>query len=397
MVFKQFKHFDHYIIYLLPFFIPFPTRVTGIVIFIFAAISLLRSFFFDGEGFGHKFFKNPFILLLSVFFVIVLAGSMRGDFGTAWPEVERALLILALPIIVYQCKSKSLIHIQFIIISFSLGCFVIGLFTMVDILAGKALSELLGGKEGLYIHPFYLSSYFIFIFFFVSEELRLKRAVISKKELSIYVFSLAYCLGAVIFLRSQIPLLLFPLLVVVYFVIISKKRAWLVTFILFMVVFLVYLLDTYRGSTFFDSYGKNVSSALDNRIKLWSGVWEAIKMSPVMGAGTGVEQELINKGYEKIGFEEGIKNSFNAHNQYLQFWVRNGLPELTCFLVLQVFLFRQALKLRSLSFLIFLMMVSMIMFTESFLNVQKGIVFFYFFIPVFTMIPEEYSIPSTDR
>ncbi len=34
----------------------------------------------------------------------------------------------------------------------------------------------------------------------------------------------------------------------------------------------------------------------------------------------------------------------------------------------------------------------MIMFAESFLNVQKGIVFFYFFACVFTMVSEDQSV-----
>jgi O-antigen ligase len=187
-------------------------------------------------------------------------------------------------------------------------------------------------------------------------------------------------------------MLSFVILLLIYFIVRQKKRAWLVTFVLFTIVFLTYLLDARRVTTLFDRYGKNVSTALDDRARLWAGVVEAIRLSPVFGAGTGAEQKLINEGYEKVGYTEGIENSYNAHNQYLQFWVRNGLPELSCFLVLLVFLFLRALKLRSLTFLIFLMMVSMIMFTESFLNVQKGIVFFYFFACAFTMIPEEQSL-----
>jgi O-antigen ligase len=239
------------------------------------------------------------------------------------------------------------------------------------------------------IHPLYLSTYFIFIFFFLLETLRTKRDVLNTLSKVGVTIALIFIVGMLLFLRSQMSLITFVMLLVMYAIIILKRRAWLVTFVLFTIALLVFLLDQNRVTTFFDTYGKNVSTALDQRFSVWRGAIEGIKTAPFFGAGTGGEQELINEGYSKTGYQEGIDNSYNAHNQYLQFMARNGILELGCFLALLIYSFRQSLKMTNYTFLMLNMSVTLIMFTESFLDVQRGIVFFYFFLCAFIYLPYE--------
>ncbi len=389
---------ESYPVLLLAMCIPFPVRVTGFLIFIITVSYFLYLVVY--KKIDKSLLRSSLFILLAISFVTILLGFIWGDYKEGAMELERGFFLVCLPFVVYH-SAKSSLTIRQIVGSFFLGCFLISLFGWLHIFWSADYSILTAGHtkftDILDIHPTYLSSYFIFTFFYFVESLIKNYATYSPRLRIVLGLSGLYSFFMVIFLRSQIAMLSFFILLLIYFIITQKKRAWLVTFVLFTIVFLTYLLDAHRVSTLFDRYGKNVSTALDDRAKLWSGVLEAIKIAPVLGAGTGAEQRLINKGYEKVGYNEGIENSYNAHNQYLQFWVRNGLPELACFLVLLVFLFLQALKLRSLTFLIFLMMVSIIMFTESFLNAQKGIVFFYFFTCVFTMVAEEESITPTDH
>ena len=396
---KEQLKLEKFPILLLALAIPLPIRVTGFLIF---AITVSYFFYLMAlKKYDRTLLRNPVFILLMVSLVILLFGFFWGDYESGTMELERGLFLMGLPFVVFHSAKNSTLTIWQIVVSFFLGCFLTSLVAWLHVFWSGDYSILVDGHtkftDILDIHPTYLSSFFIFTFFYFVESFIKNYAIYSPKLRIVLGLSGLYSFFMVFFLRSQIAMLSFVILLMIYFIIRQKKRAWLVTFILFTIVFLTYLLDSHRITTFFDRYGKNVSTALDDRAKLWSGVMEAIKMAPVVGAGTGAEQSLINKGYEKVGYTEGIENSYNAHNQYLQFWVRNGLLELACFLVLLVFLFVQALKLRSLTFLIFLMMVSMIMFTESFLNVQKGIVFFYFFACVFTMIPDERSLAQTDR
>jgi O-antigen ligase len=382
---------ENYPIILLALAIPFPIRVTGFLIFVITASYIIYLFVF--KKYDRSLLRKPLVVLLIISFIILLFGFLWGDYQAGAMELERGLFLVGLPFVVYHSTKNSSLTIWKIVVAFFLGCLLVSMFGWFYIFWLADYTILVDGHtkftDVLDIHPTYLSSFFTFTFFYFVDSFIKNYAIYSPRLRIVLGLAGLYSFFMVFFLRSQIAMLCFVILLLIYFIIRQKKRAWLVTFILFTIVFLTYLLDSHRMNTFFDRYGKNVSTALDDRARLWNGVVEAIKISPVFGAGTGAEQILINKGYEKVGYTEGILNSYNAHNQYLQFWVRNGLAELICFIALLIYLFLQALKLKSLTFLIFLMMVSMLMFTESFLNVQKGIVFFYFFVSVFTMVPEE--------
>lgn len=393
---KEKLKIENYPVLLLAMAIPFPIRVTGFLMFLIIVLYVL--YLLVTKKFDKNLLRNPLFRLLTASFVIILLGFLLGGGHSGEMELERGLFLLSLPFLVYHSAKNLSLNIWQIVVSFFIGCALMSFIGWFNILWSADYSILAEGHtrftDILDIHPTYLSSFFIFTFFYFIESFIKNYSNCSARLIFALGLSCFYSFFMVFFLRSQIAMLSFVILLLIYFIIRQKKRAWLVTFVLFLIVFLTYLLDAHRVTTFFDKYGKNVSSALDDRMKLWNGVIEAVKIAPVFGAGTGAEQNLINRGYEKVGYFEGIENSYNAHNQYLQFWIRNGLAELTCFLVLLVFLFLRALKLRSLIFLIFLMMISMIMFTESFLNVQKGILFFYFFACVFTMIPEDQSVAN---
>lgn len=382
------------LVMILAIVMPFPVRITGLVTFIISICYFV--YLVASKKVDRNLLKNRLFLLLIISFAIMVIGCLWGDYNTGLMVLERGLFLIAFPIVIYHARISSLTVSQ-IVMAFFVGCFLVSLAGWINVFWTADYSIVREGHTKftsvLDIHPAYLSAYFVFLFFFFTESIKKNYFTIPKRLTLLYGAAALYSLTIVFFLRSQISMLSFVILLFVYFIIRLKKRAWLVSFVLFTLLFLNYLFDTHRVSTFFDQYGKNVSTALDDRIKLWTGVAEGIKMSPILGAGTGSEQTLINEGYKKVGYLDGIKYTYNAHNQYLQFWSRNGVAELLCFLILLTYLFLRAVKMRSLAFLIFLMMVSLIMFTESFLNVQKGIVFFYFFACVFTMIRGEQSDP----
>jgi len=386
----------------LTFLIPFPLRINSIAIVIIFALFTLLSII-EG-GLRKDFIKSPVVLLITLLFLIAGLGLIfTSDINQGWNDLERSAFLISFLVIIYQFKKFNITVFQ-LIIAFAVGCFVIILYGF-----GFAFISLKGDEQKqvfefghtyfsdiILIHPLYLSVYFIFVFFFLLETVRTKKDVLNNLSKVGVATALIFIFGLLLFLRSQMSLLIFAMLLVMYTIIILKKRAWLVTFGLFTIALLVFLLDPHRVTTFFDTYGKNVSTALDQRFSVWRGTLEAIETAPFFGAGTGGEQQLINEGYAKTGYQEGIDNSYNAHNQYLQFIARNGILELGCFLTLLIYSFMQSLKMTNYTFLMFNMSVTLIMFTESFLDVQRGIVFFYFFLCAFIYLPYE-STPQPLR
>ncbi|MEK6780179.1 MAG: O-antigen ligase family protein [Bacteroidota bacterium] len=374
--------------------ISLPIRINAIVTV--SAFTVFAILIVSLGNFSREFIKSPVFNLLAIQFILLLIGLLyTSDIEKGMSDVERSSFILAY-LIISQYPLKKM-TVSYLILAFAAGCFSItfyGLYYALFVLTGGQQKQVfeLGHTyfaDIILIHPLYLSIYFIFIFFFLLETARTKKLMLTNLSLAGIGVALISITGIIFFLRSQMSLITFAMLLVMYTIIILKRRAWLVTFILFTIALLVFLLDQNRVTTFFDTYGKNVSTALDQRFSVWQGTIEGIKTAPFFGAGTGGEQQLINEGYAKTGYQEGIDNSYNAHNQYLQFMARNGILELGCFLTLLIYSFRQSLKMPNYTFLMFNMSVTLIMFTESFLDVQRGIVFFYFFLCAFIYLPYE--------
>lgn len=343
------------------------------------------------------FFRSPVFLLIAFHLIVQLLGLLHSpDMKQGLADVERFAFALLLPFLVFIFE-KYKVRFGNAMLGFIAGCIGITLYglgyTLFIADADQRSLILSNGHtyfaDVLSLHPFYLSIYLIFILFYIAEKIRVDPEWQTPKRLVLIGAGLAYIIGMVFFLRSQIALLIFVLLVVLYLLIVYKPRAAMLTFLLFGVGLVIYLVDTQRVATIFDTYGRNVSTALDNRHQIWKGAMISIGDAPVFGAGTGGEQFSLNKSYQEIGFSEGVALNYNAHNQYLEFLVRNGIAELAVFVALLVYCFRKArYKFQpNFLFLLFMMMFSLSMIAESFLNVQKGIVFFYFFASVFLFLP----------
>lgn len=374
------------------FSIALPIRVNSIVS-IAALVLFLLSLIYS-KKIDRQFFKTPVFLFVSAQAIVLLLGLLHStNLSQGMADIERFGYVLLFPFLIYQLRSSG-VTTEKILIAFGVGCGALILYGLVrvitnsDYLAGKNFWELghtyfTGPMD---IHPLYLSIYVIFIIFYLLELLRVKRNSLSLVQVLLVSLTAIALVVTLFFVRSQMSLITFSILLVLYLVIVLKRRAWLVTFILFTIGLLVFLLDTQRVSTFFDTYGKNVSSALDDRFHVWKGATEAIKTSPIIGGGTGAEHDMLNKAYLKIGYLEGELNSYNAHNQYLEFLVQNGPVHLLVFLALLFYAFKQSLRFPNHLFLLFCMMFTLIMFFESSLQLHKGVVFFYFFLGCFLFL-----------
>lgn len=333
---------------------------------------------------------------LYIFQVIItslgLLHSANLDVGL--DEIERSIYVVAVIPIIFLMLSNGQ-SISRLLRFFSISCIAVAFFgfTSTLILDFNSFSEFIkhGDEKFLEytgIQPLYLSIFLLLILFYFLESIRTNYNQLSSYSKSGLTAASLLVIAIVIFLRSKTALLLLPTLLVIYFLVVLKKRGWFVIFGLMMIGLLTILIDSKSPSGLLDEYGA-VSKAFDQRLYIWRGAIEGINSSPWIGAGTGGTQELLNSGYAKIGYEEGITNNYNTHNQYLQFMARNGLIELLCFLAILGYSFWKSTKQSNYTFLMFNILVSLVMLTESFLSVQKGIVFFYFFLLVFIYLPEK--------
>jgi O-antigen ligase len=376
------------------FTIPLPIRVNSIVSVL--VLVFYCFLYFKARLDWRPLFRNWLFVLVAGHFAVLLIGlAYTPDLSGGLAIIERYSFALLCVGLVY-IMGRLGVTLFTLLSGFALGVaalvlygFAYAIFVLEPVERALVIE---GGHVNfaniVQIHPTYLGMYLIFIFFVVLEYARLNQRQLTAGLKWFILILLVGVVMAVVFLRSQINLFVFPLLVVIYGIVMMRKRAALITFLLFTAGFLIYLADSQRASTFYDRYGKNVSSALENRIQIWKASVEAFQEAPFFGSGTGGAQTNLNVQYSESGFTEGVELSYNAHNQYLQILVRNGLFEFIVFMSLLAYCFYRSLQHLNYSFLIFIILFTLTMMAESCLSVQKGIVFFYFFAAAFLFLPE---------
>jgi O-antigen ligase len=122
------------------------------------------------------------------------------------------------------------------------------------------------------------------------------------------------------------------------------------------------------------------------RVAIWNCSWDLIQNNWVTGTGTGDVQDELQSIYERRKFYFASRyNRYDAHNQYLQQFLANGISGFVvlvlCIVVPLFFtLFNQNIKGLYPAFLI---IFAFICFSESFLEINKGIVWYSFFNSIF--------------
>jgi len=126
---------------------------------------------------------------------------------------------------------------------------------------------------------------------------------------------------------------------------------------------------------------------LEPRVARWKCVVELIKKSPVIGYGSGSEKRLLKEKYFEQKLYTSYLNSLDAHNQYLSYLLKTGIPGLCIFLFVLLSGFKAALLQKDIFFTAFLVLVTVVSVSENILDVNKGIFFFSFFFSLFFVRP----------
>jgi O-antigen ligase len=118
----------------------------------------------------------------------------------------------------------------------------------------------------------------------------------------------------------------------------------------------------------------------DTRYLIWKSAFSVIKSNLLLGVGTGDASDELKKEFKKRGYVEGYYDNLNAHNQFLEILLENGIIGLVIFLSLIGYsVYMSVAKQNLLSGLFVIMMIVFFMF-ETVLNRLAGITFFPLFI-----------------
>ena len=117
------------------------------------------------------------------------------------------------------------------------------------------------------------------------------------------------------------------------------------------------------------------------------------------GYGTGDDNDALFACYSKSSYDWILSQKYNAHNQYLQSVLQNGIMSgFLCLALIGAPLLAKRVKiLTHLDFVLFSCLFGIFSLTESTLEVQKGIVFFSFFYGLFAYYVDQDERASAHR
>lgn len=121
----------------------------------------------------------------------------------------------------------------------------------------------------------------------------------------------------------------------------------------------------------------------ETRADRWFCAVELIRERPLLGFGTGSEKDVLMQKYKKYNLQNAEVNNYDAHNQYLAFTIKSGIPGLILFLLPIFYAFRLSVRRKSFIYLAFILLFSITCITENVLESNKGIFFYAFFNALF--------------
>jgi O-antigen ligase len=250
------------------------------------------------------------------------------------------------------------------------------------------------------LHATYLSMYatfavVIFLYFFQQHK--------NIRSRIFYSFCILVLLAGIIQLSARMPLLALLFIVVIIFpafLFKAKKRTGFLIGAIALIALsslVIYNIDSYK-TRYVGELKNDIGIDTLNveftepRVIRWSGEMEVIKRSPFIGFGSGSEKGLLHKMFVEKQLYIAANRYFNSHNQYLSYWLNLGIPGLLCYLFVLCYGFWLALKARDTLFCGFMIIISMVSFSENILFLNKGIFFYSFFISLFFLFPKNNNI-----
>lgn len=351
---------------------------------------------------GAKRDKKAFVLffLFVIFFLWQISGLLwTGSIDTGFERLAKRLSFVLFPLVLYYPGLKIQMNIKLILKIFALGTLVYVLYCF-----GNALDNSLiemknqwifyphpkeydyenffyGMRFSFPFHPSYLAMYIILSVLILLESLfdrGIKLMVKCLLSISILILLIAlYLLSA----RAGIlaGILIFPLYF--FFRFYKKLPKWI------LILGIGSLAATFTVvAKKNDKVGQMISSISrekigetfrkDPRLLIWKSAIGVIGKHPVLGVGTGDATRRIKEEFVLRGYFEGYYDNMNAHNQFLEIWIENGIIGLLLFLSILSYMIYISINQHNLLLGLYTIAIIIFFIFETMLNRIAGVSFF---------------------
>jgi O-antigen ligase len=366
-------------------------------------IAWVIIWYFEQKGnFSWSILKNRKETYLFFFFVSLFiwqaAGLLYADsFDSGIERIIKRVAFILFPAVLFFPGEKIKRNIGFILKLYSIFIFIYLIYSFINSFINsfhfeegrwvfRTYHELYtyesyftGERLSGIVHPTYLSMYvliamIITLDIYFNRESRRRMIWLS---ISILFFAVILLLSS----RAGIIAALIILPIFLYSKLFAKIPLWLMVSIIgaFIAVFAFSVFTNTRlKSTVEDISKENINEILnkDVRLLIWRSAFGVIKHNPIIGSGTGDASDELKKEFTGRGYTEGYYNDLNAHNQFLEIFLENGLIGLILFIGLIWYILHIANYHQNYLLQFFLVITIIFFFFESMLNRLSGVMFF---------------------
>ena len=389
----------YYALFLVAVFPVFGIKLTSVFILLLSLFSLILII----KEYKTSFKKSnlKWVLLFSSTYIIYLIAALFYPLDhTSGFILEKKMSLLIFPIILFLIPNNiEKDHFRKLLLGFVLASIGITIYTNIYIsIADMPLKYSYYGdtsyayrsffEEISGIHPTYISLYLAF-----SALILVDFGFKEKKNLIWYGIAFIICVASLIPLAAKLPMIAFVISFGLYIIIqphIWKKTKYLFFTLIAGIIITVLTVpalkirvDEIINSSFTPPQGE-VYNSINIRCGIWECSYSLVKENWIMGIGSGQIQEQLNSCYDKYDTNAYSSMDYNTHNEYFDILLSTGIIGLLSFLFMIVVILYQSLKNKNYLFFSFIILVLLCLTTENILARQGGIVFFTFFICLFT-------------
>lgn len=328
--------------------------------------------------FGEKITIGNNWFLILYFLILCLSILYSQDFKFGLKTALKSLPFLLLPIGLATTKCITDKQLKALAIALYLGNMLTLLISFIYAISVYKVNPL-PLKDGFSyftkfvdIHPSYYSIYLLFSTTLILWCYR------KSKKLSTLVKIVLFLLLIIIqlYLKSRAGLISTVLVFIIYGF--FNFRKMLIYFLVFVLI-LFFIVNKLVSQDFLN---RNTSGSVEDRISIWLSAKDVISNNFFIGVGIGDYQLELDRQYYLNLFNHGINDKLNCHNQFLQTFVSGGVVAFASLIVIFVLLFKKFIKNRADIILYFVIPILVLMFFDSVLVRQHGILFFSFFTTI---------------
>lgn len=363
-----------------------------------------------------RLLHNKFSLAtLFIFMLFALGLLYTSNMREGLRDVEHKASLFVVPLILFTSRLPGPAMVQKVLISFVAACLVVSSIALAlagarylhDGDASHLFYHQLSSTVGM--HAIYLSCYLVFSFFILLYLSFHHRHKLRPAYLTGILILELYIIALLLLLSSKTLLAVLLVLLTLYLILYfgrhkSKTQGlWVAaafnTLLIALIVAIPYTRERFEDAIFSnlsvlqqDSFKYNTEfTGLSLRLVLWKFAYLVNKQenSELFGVGTGDSNDELLKVYKSYNLYLGDPSipgdigygSYNTHNQFVETYLKLGLFGFIYLAAFFVALLRSAIRTRHLLLLTWLIIFISFSFTESTLQVNKGIIYFAFFIP----------------